>query len=359
MFNDPCELHSIPPERKLPVRRPAFKRNTHLEALLRELAGLLEPAEAEAVPEDGQPMLPVVFVVGAPRSGTTLVLQWLAKLGTFAYPTNLLSRFFASPYIGARIQQLLTDPRYQHGNEFSGLAGQGEEYASNLGKTTGILQPNEFWYFWRRFIPNNQPRVLTPKEEDSVDRDGFLRGLAAFEKAFGKPFALKGIILQYNLRCLAEFIPTAFFLYTKRTLLYNAQSLYQARIKYYGTPSAWYSVQPPGTDELRRRSPYEQVAGQVEYTNRSIEAELAALPPRCSLTVEYEEFCNAPFRVYEQIRERLGHFGFELPVVCHGPSSFQSTNSYQLQQQDMERLATACANIRSADAPVTRQQSGT
>jgi len=351
MSSDPCESNSIQAAGKAPVRLHTFQRNVHLEVLVKELAGLLEPAEDRVVAKDAQPKLPVVFVVGAPRSGTTLVMQWLAELGTFAYPTNLLSRFFASPYIGARIQQLLTDPRYHYGTEFSGLVTKGQKYASNLGKTTGILEPSEFWYFWRRFIPNEQPRVLTPKEETCVDKHGFTRGLAALEKAFAKPFALKGIILQYNLRFLAQFIPTAFFLYTKRTLLYNAQSLYQARIKYYGSPSAWYSVQPPGTDELRGRDNYEQVVGQVEYTNRSIEAELAALPPRRSVTVEYEKFCLSPGGVYEQICNHLTRCGFKLSLGYHGPSSFQSTNAAQLSPQDMERLATACRNIAAADTP--------
>ena len=51
-----------------------------------------------------------VFVVGALRSGTTLFTQWLATTGLTAYPTNLLSRFYGAPLVGAKIQQLLTDP---------------------------------------------------------------------------------------------------------------------------------------------------------------------------------------------------------------------------------------------------------
>ena len=36
----------------------------------------------------------VVLVVGGPRSGSTVMMQWLASSGVFAYPSNLLSRFY-------------------------------------------------------------------------------------------------------------------------------------------------------------------------------------------------------------------------------------------------------------------------
>ena len=46
--------------------------------------------------------------MGNPRSGTTLFIQWLGISGYLAYPTNLLSRFYGVPCIGAKIQLMLT-----------------------------------------------------------------------------------------------------------------------------------------------------------------------------------------------------------------------------------------------------------
>ena len=102
-------------------RQTSYQRNTGLESLLNEINSLLAPVEAGVRERFGKPRLPLILVVGAPRSGTTLVTQWLAAMGGFAYPSNLLSRFFQAPYIGALLQQMLTDPAYQFRDEFSEL----------------------------------------------------------------------------------------------------------------------------------------------------------------------------------------------------------------------------------------------
>ncbi|HRX04698.1 MAG TPA: sulfotransferase, partial [Anaerolineae bacterium] len=141
-------------------RQPEHRRNPRLEALLDEISGLLGPVESEVAARYHMPAYPVVLVMGLPRCGSTLTMQWLAASGRFGYPSNLLSRFYAAPYVGARIQQLLTDPQFSFGDELHDLASA-VGFDSTLGKTRGALAPNEFWYFWRRFIPNVEPRKLT------------------------------------------------------------------------------------------------------------------------------------------------------------------------------------------------------
>ena len=104
-------------------RQPEHRRNPRLEALLDEISGLLGPVESEVAARYHMPAYPVVLVMGLPRCGSTLTMQWLAASGRFGYPSNLLSRFYAAPYVGARIQQLLTDPQFSFGDELHDLAG--------------------------------------------------------------------------------------------------------------------------------------------------------------------------------------------------------------------------------------------
>jgi len=93
-------------------RSEEFTRNTLLEDALSEMCDLLAPGEEIAEAGICAPQQPVLFVIGAPRSGTTLSTQILANSGAFGYPTNLLSRFYAAPYIGTLVQKLATDPGY-------------------------------------------------------------------------------------------------------------------------------------------------------------------------------------------------------------------------------------------------------
>jgi len=269
------------------------------------------------------------------------MVQWLGATGLVAYPTNLLSRFFASPYVGARIQQLLTDPEYAYGNELSiGNAAAGS-FQSTLGKTEGLLEPNEFWYFWRRFIPNDQPEQLSADDEAKIDIAGFRRGMGAIQRALGKPFATKGIILQYNLRKLHEIFPRCLFVFTQRHGAYNTQSFLEARMKYYGDINAWFSVRPPGYEPLLEQDPYTQVAGQIHLTNQSIRRELADLPEANSLAVEYERFCEDPAAVYGQIVAKLAELGHPSDHPYHGPERFEATNRRRLPSDEFARVEAA------------------
>lgn len=322
-------------------RQQAFQRNERLEVLLSELNGVLGDAEKRIGKLPERPAYPVVLVVGAPRSGTTLLVQWLAASGLFAVPTNLLSRFFGAPYIGARIQQLLTDPAYNHQNELGDPAAMEVDYASHVGKTKGMLQPNEFWYFWRRFIPNTDPEWITPEQEQLIDRSGFLAGIAAIEAAFSKPFASKGIILQYNLTCLQRILGKVLFVHTRRHPFFNIQSLLKARRDYFGDEHRWFSVKPREYDRLKDLDPVEQVAGQVYFTRQSIDNELAAMDERYGLIVDHESFCASPGEYYDRLRQKLSVLGYDMKGSYRGPKRFDAHETVMVDTARQEAIRTA------------------
>ena len=320
-------------------RTAAFRRNLDLETLLGEINGLLGPAQRQIVESCGLPREPVVMVVGAPRSGTTLLMQWLAASGVFGYPTNLLSRFYGAPYIGARIQRLLTDPRFDFRGELADLGGE-VSFVSTLGKTRGALSPHEFGHFWRRFIPNQVPRPLSPAEEARIDGEGLARELAALQLAFEQPLAMKAIILQYNIPALARAVPSSVFFFVRRSPFYNVQSLLEAREKFYGTRSKWYSVEPPEYEALRRLDPVAQVVGQIHDTNRCLEEALASLPPERALAVDYEHLCRDPAGAWRRLGERLRAMGHELPEYS-GPESFEVMNRLRVDREDAAAIVAA------------------
>ncbi len=322
-------------------RAEEHQRNQSLEELLQELNSLLGDAERRIEEDFESPRRPVVFIVGPPRSGTTLLLQWLAQTGIFGYPTNLISRFYGAPYIGAKIQRLLTDPKFDFNDEFQDLR-QSIDFDSTLGKTQGLLAPNEFWYFWRRFIPNEEPRYLSVEEAEQVDKSGFVSSLAALEAALEKPLAMKGIILQYNLDVLTHMLQNeVVFIHTYRHPFYNAQSLLKARESYYGTRNKWYSVKPEKYDQLKDKSPIEQVVGQVYFTNRAIERQIDQLPDECSLEWPYESFCESPSQHFKRLTQRLQNYGFDVKRDYRGPKEFESTNEVKVSKQDKTQIMEA------------------
>lgn len=290
-----------------PVQRtPRFARNLELERLLEEINSDMGPVEEKLIGAYAQPSKPVIFVFGPLRSGTTLFMQWLANTGMVAYPTNLLSRFYAAPIMGAKIQLLLTDPRYRFRNELDGVVSS-VGYESENGKTGGVLAPNEFWYFWRRFLADPARDVWSDDElRQTLDSRTMLAELAGLTAVFGKPFAAKGMLFNYNIRLLDELFDKALFIQIKRDLTTNVASALEARRRQLGSEAAWYSFRIPEYEALLGLDPVSQVAGQIHFINRAVDAGMAAIADDRKLIVSYENFCCDPSLIFETLRERLG-----------------------------------------------------
>jgi len=286
------------------------------------------------------PRHPVILLVGCARSGTTLLMQWLASIGKFAYPTNFLSRFYAAPYIGAKIQQMLSDPQYNFRDELSDF-GSEFSFQSNLGKTTGVLAPNEFNYFWRRFFPYGEIQYLDNQSLNQVDTAGFLSELAAIESVFDKPFAMKGVLINWNIPFVDSLFEQVLFIHVKRHPHYNAQSLLEARESFLGDRNQWYSLKPREYHELENFDPFHQVAGQVFYTNRAIENGLKQVDVSRWLEITYDDFCESPQLVYEQLAEKLMFQKYTNLSNYQGPQQFESNNTIRISPENFKKIELA------------------
>ena len=304
-------------------RKKEFKRNELLEQFLSEVNNDLWYAENILLKRESL-KYPLIFLVGPHRSGTTLFMQWLANLG-FAYPTNLMSRFYKAPIIASKIQLLLTDERYNYRNEIKDFNSE-IDYSSENGKTKGALAPNEFWYFWRRFLPFKELDYL-PTEElfKTVDTAMLKSEFAGIVDVFEKPFALKAMILNYNIDFLDKLFEKAVFIYTKRDPLTNIESALKAREKQLGSINEWYSFKIPEYEELKKLNPYEQVAGQIYYINKAVENGLEQVAKHKKMIVNYEDFCTDPKRFFDELKEKLQIQGYEVEKEYDGEKSFDIT----------------------------------
>ncbi len=306
------------------IRKEEYKRNPLLEELLKEINDTLWIAERTLLTKE-EPEYPLIFIVGAPRSGTTLFMQWIANTGIVAYPTNLMSRFYKSPIIGAKLQLLLADKRYSYREEIVEFFHP-IDFKSKNGKTKGALSPNEFWYFWRRFLPFKDIDYI-PSEElfKLVDIKTLKSELAGVCETFKKPFAMKAMILNYNLDFINAIFKKLVFVYIKRNPLANIESLLEARKRYYGSIEHWYSFKIPEYPYLIKRNPYEQVAGQIYFTNRAISEALKNIEEHRKLFVNYEDFCTDPKSVFDMLVKKLEENGYPVQDKYRGPKRFKIT----------------------------------
>ena len=321
-------------------RKAEFRRNAQLENLLSSLNEALDCSEKQFLESPAMfgPDFPLVFIMGPLRSGTTLFTQWLANSEVVACPTNLLSRFYGAPVVGAQIQLLLTDPRFNFRNEILDF-NSAISFESENGKTRGALAPNEFGYFWRRFLPFRELDWLSDEELFRVvDQDKLVSELTTLARVFGKPFALKSMILNYNIPFLDTIFSKALFIQVKRDPVTNVASILDARKRQLGSEKKWYSFKIPEYPSLKDLDPISQVAGQVYSINKAVAAGLETVGEERKMIVQYEDFCEDPHATFEILVEKLELASIESGIRYSGPDKFtQSRNGDVINRDSIQR----------------------
>lgn len=296
-------------------RTEEFKPNERLNGLLNELRTLLLPVQKSVNDEyaDTSNTPPTLLIVGNPRTGSTALLQFLASSGAFAYPTNFLNRLAYAPYIGAMIQEIVFNPELDFHDEFSDLRSS-VNFASDLGKSRGALATNEFHHFFRTYMPNFVPEHLPEHDLAQVDFQGMRNAFNSLYKAFGKPFTTKGTMIQYHLDQYIREVPNTIVIHLTREPLSVMRSILQARKRYFGDENKWWSVKPPQFAELQNKNVYQQIAGQVFFTDRSISASFEHIHESNKMSVSYESMCQYPQGILENIEAKYRDLGHKLKM---------------------------------------------
>lgn len=328
-------------------RADAFQRNPKLEGLLQLLSGPLAAGEQELIGQMSLPARPVLLIVGCARSGSTLLLQLLAASGAFGYPSNLLSRFYAAPALGAGIQKLMFDPDYRFRDELDLAPAGALDYASDLGKTRGALSPNEFFYFWRRWVAEVDGFPLTMSDDvGAIDFASMAAELRAVAAMFERPFVAKAHILNWILPAVLESVPDVYVLFLRRELRFVAQSLLESRDRFFGNERDWYSFKPPEYEALAAEEPAVQVAGQAYFTDRAVELGLQNAEPSRVLEIRYGDLVSDPAGVWHRIAALIGsHPG--CPDLGDAPrrEPFPSSDVGRLPKETMAAIDRAVAGL--------------
>ncbi len=279
-------------------------------------------------PGAARPRRPVTFIVGVPRSGTTLLYQILAASGAFGYCSNIIARFFRAPWAGARVQRIL-EPVLD-APEFT--------YESDAGRTEGWAGPHEFGYFWERHFGFEQHHEPTEATLDPLEPSSLRRDLGALEAELDAPLLFKNVILDFVVARLDDWLEDARFLRLERDPMLVAQSLYRTRLGYYGTPQAWYSVRPRAADEWASQSPARQIAAQIRHVSERLDAAADAIDDARWRDVSYRTLCNRPRAIATSIADDRG---VEVGHLERLPERFQPSTELTLDDDILVRLEDA------------------
>ncbi len=254
---------------------------------------------------------PPIFIIGSPRSGSTLLFQVLTDAFDLAYLSNFHCTLFGAPAIAERLLKYLGKRKTQ------------SNYKSLYGTTSGWLQPSECGQWWYRFF-RQKPAHVTLNDIDQKKILNFRKSLIALTNAAEKPVILKNLYASIRLEPISNYIPEALFIVIKRDEFFNAVSILAGRKKYLGRYDLWWSVPPPDIEELKQKLPCEQVIGQIRGIYREINRAITSgfVDLNRVFHIEYEELCRDTHSLLKQIEEFFFQHGIILRRRFEVPSSF-------------------------------------
>lgn len=309
-------------------RTPEYQKDQEKENLLEKLNRFLEPLEREEVSAFSEPKKPTLFVVGAPRSATTLTHQLCAQTEQFGYISNYIARFWMAPYIGALQQKALGI-----------LKSDDISYKSDFGRTHGWAGPHQFNYFWQRWLQYDENHQMKDEIIESIDIEYFRQEIAALESVLGKPILFKSLYCGLQIPFLKRALKNSKFVVCVREPLYQAQSILIGRKAFFGSEMGWFSLKPPQYHELKHEEPYIQVAGQIYYILTEIGKGLADMDQSEYLVLNQADLVDSPRREITRILKLAGlHLETPLDEI---PERFENRNEQHLGDDDWAELKNA------------------
>jgi hypothetical protein len=236
------------------------------------------------------PKRPIVFVVGPPRSGTTVAAQVLTAGLPVAYFNNLTSIFPRSPIT---VNQMVRRP---FRNELI-------SFRSFYGKSKNWYGPNDALYLWDRWFGSD--RTVIPTGIGEAERARLVQFFGAFQEAFPRPLVAKNNNMNAYANIVAPLLPTAIFVCMRRDPLYLAQALLKSRRDIHGSDDTPYGLQDPDGEPARSATPYQSVCRQVAF-HRNLEREqVAAIGAERYWVVDYETFCEDPRALVDRVARHV------------------------------------------------------
>jgi hypothetical protein len=275
---------------------------------------------------------PPIFIVGAPRTGSTALFQLMLRSFQLAYISNamaLLPRFM--------VRLCRRYPRAASG--YDGVIRE-----SRFGYVPGLFSPNEAGKILRRWF-----------DQDDLQQEAayIRRTLQLIGEYTGAPLLTKNTHNSLRIPAILGVLPESRFVLLTRDPLMTAQSLLLARRELHGDDACWFSVEPPGHDAILSAPPLRQVLWQA-MTMERIVLEAFVDRPESLVRVRYENLCDNPGRVLRELQARLGIAWRD--GVLKNPNPLRASRQIRLSSSEWDELSFHYRDLTSGREPFVRPE---
>ena len=243
-------------------------------------AGILRWLDKKVCASDcGLPPDPI-FIIGAPRVGSTVLFQSLIAKYHMAYLSNIHSLFFSQSCLADILVRTIASCGFHHHHTLK----------SDFGFTSGLLGPSEagstfrYWFGDADFSLNDH--VTDCQQVHST--------VATLCESLAGPFISKNLFNSMRLKEILKCFPNAFLVWMQRDHASTAQSILKMRKAIHGTDKKWVSVEVPNQQEILKLTPEEQVLQQIVEIESYIEDIFSCNNKERKIVIQYKSFCSNP-----------------------------------------------------------------
>jgi len=255
---------------------------------------------------------PPVFIIGAPRCGSTLLYKVLTERFKFSYFSNFTAQFYKTPICGTLLQNIL------------GVRARTGDYNFNYGQVEGLGSPNECGEFWYRWFPRGMHVYVAPGQSHARDLKELRAEIGGISAISKRPMIFKNLYNSMRIAPIVEAIPEAVFIVCKRDYLNNALSILKGRERHMGDKKKWMGTPPKEIDKLFDLSNEKQVVSQVYYIYQQIEEDIIRFGKRRFYEVRYEKFCSDVYSTLDLIEQFLEKCSCKLKKGGNVPQKFET-----------------------------------
>ena len=291
-----------------------------------------------------------IFVVGVPRSGTTLAYELIVQAFEFAFLTRAFSYTYGLPNLTTRLTK-------RH------IRSPAAHYRSTYGRIPGFFSPAENHVVWDRWFGVDEvlghyvpPYTLGRKAVGSARK--MLQSMTAI---VGRPFVFKDVYLALSLRELKRVFPDARFVIVERDFEAICASVYRGLTE--TRQHDWWSIRPPFFSDFIDSHPVEQTAFLCSRSSQLMYREIASLGDDRCLRISYSSICDSPSGFLQKVQDLAGP-DMRRRVNASVPARFEKSRSKQIPNdvatrfdrlvQDMSGGAEAY--LRKVDEHVARDR---
>jgi hypothetical protein len=281
---------------------------------------------------------PTLFILGAPRSGTTLTYQIVTQHFQVGYMTAPLGYAHGLANALTRVLRPWLD-RPEPG------------FRSHYGHIPGLLAPSEHASYWFRWFPvdGDLGHYLPPEAIDPADYGNLRSSLDSLAAILARPWVFKNLYLTMTAGALARILPEARFMVVRRNPLLVCQSILHRRER-QSDPRQWWSTKPPHYRAWFDLPLCQQVARQAFLADAIPRRDLQRYAPERTMEVDYADLCRRPKAWLARLTAWLQPLGYRSYGNSRIPAQFPASEELTLD-------STTTARIQSALSRLSNQQS--